>query len=58
LFKSKKIREKCLEFYTSNDFVSKILKSPKMDMKKKIMMIKYLERMRSTTYDSFKKWKF
>lgn len=57
LFKNAKLNSLCKNFYESKYFIQEILCS-KMEMKTKLTIIKYLEKIRSLTYDKdFKTWK-
>jgi hypothetical protein len=57
LFKSSKFCSLCLNYYQSKYFVQEFMKS-KMDMKTKIVILKYLDKICSLTYDKeFKSWK-
>jgi hypothetical protein len=57
LFKNNKINTLCKNYYESKFFIQEILTS-KMEMKTKLVILKYLEKIRSLTYDKeFKSWK-
>jgi hypothetical protein len=57
LFKNAKLNGLCKNFYESKYFVQEILSS-KMEMRTKLTIIKYLEKIRSLTYDkNFRAWK-
>lgn len=58
LFNFEKIRKLCLEFYSSKNYIKFIMSSSKMDLKSKLIMIKYAEKLRSLTYTQIKGWKF
>lgn len=57
LFKTNKFSALCRNYYQSKYFVQEIMTS-KMDMKTKIVILKYLDKACSLTYDKdFKSWK-